>query len=103
MNEEKITAELVTRILGWTVTPDRFVTSGRSWLPRWRFAPFARLDDAFRLLEQLTSSYTLEGTPDGTFAVTIRLDGRIGEAAGEPKARVITLAISRALGLEDSL
>ena len=86
--------------MGWKVAPDRFIKSGRSWLPKWRFAPFTRLDDAFQLLDRSASSYKLERVGSATFAVEVELDGRIGKASGEPKARAITLAVGRALGLE---
>ena len=100
MTEEALTAVLAERVMGWKVAPDRFIKSGRSWLPKWRFAPFTRLDDAFQLLDRSASSYKLERVGSATFAVEVELDGRIGKASGEPKARAITLAVGRALGLE---
>jgi hypothetical protein len=86
--------------MGWRAAPDRFIKSGRSWLPKWRFAPLSRLDDAFQLLDRFASTFKLERTSEDTFAVEVRSSGRIGKASGEPKARAITLAIAQALGLE---
>jgi hypothetical protein len=100
MTEEALTAVLAERVMGWKVAPDRFIKSGRSWLPKWRFAPLTRLEDAFQLLDRSASSYKLERVGSATFAVEVELDGRIGKASGEPKARAITLAVARALGLE---
>jgi hypothetical protein len=100
MTEQALTDILAERVMGWKVAPDRFIKSGRGWLPKWRFAPLSRLDDAFELLDRSASTYRLERTGRDAFAVEVQCDGRVGKASGEPKARVITLAVARALGLE---
>ena len=51
MTSEHLTAILAERVMGWTVGPDRFMMGNRGWMPRWRFQPAEKLDDAFRLLE----------------------------------------------------
>lgn len=100
-NDERLTAILAERIMGWKVAPDRFVKSGRKWIPKWRFAPLSRLDDAFQLLDRSTSAtYTLERRNIDGFSVNVRCGNRVGRASGEPKARAITLALARALGIE---
>ncbi len=99
-SDVRLTEELVRQVLGWKVAPDRFIKSGRSWLPKWRFAPLSRLDDAFQLLDRSASTYKLERTRDNAFSVEVQFDGRIGKASGEPKARTITIALAHALGLE---
>ncbi len=96
----RLTDELASRVMGWRVAPGRFLKAGRSWIPTWRFAPLSRLDDAFQLLDRSESTYKLERTHADAFSVEVRFGGRIGKASGEPKARAITLAIARALGLE---
>ncbi len=98
MTEHSLTDALAEQ-LGWKVAPDRFIKSGRTWLPRWRFAPLSRLDDAFLLLDRFATSYTMRWAERGRFFVEVRSGRRIGRAYGEPKSRAITLAIAEALGL----
>lgn len=98
-DEARLADVLAARVLGWRSAPDRFIKSGRTWIPKWRFKPLARLEDAFLLLDRAGGSYVLSLGSDGVFTVEFRLGERIGKAHGEPKARSITLAISRALGI----
>jgi hypothetical protein len=85
--------------MGWKVAPDRFIKSGRSWIPRWRFRPLAEIADAFRLLDHAAAHYTL--TRDcSAFAAEVQIGSCRGKAVGEHKARTITLAVARALRLE---
>ena len=100
MNDDRLTDELARRVMGWKVTPDRFVTQGRSWLPKWRFAPLRRLEDAFQLLDHAASEYLLATVDGHPFTVEVRVHGRNGKASGELKARAITLALAYALGVE---
>ena len=99
-SSEHLTVELAQRVMGWRAGPDRFIKPGRSWIPRWRFAPMARLEDAFHLLDCVASAYRLQTLEDGTFSAEVRVGSRIGKASGEPKARAITLTVARVLGLE---
>jgi hypothetical protein len=100
ISEEALTDALAERVMGWKATPDRFIKSGRSWLPKWRFAPLSRLDDAFQLLDRSGSTYKLECGDGDLFRVEVRSGGRVGKASGDPKARAITLAVARSIGLE---
>jgi len=101
MTDEKLTALLVERVLGWTVTPDRLLTGKRRWLPRWRFRPTENLNDAFRLPDAAApDGYTMGSAEDGTFWVKVCIAGMIGEAVGASKPRAITFAVARAIGLE---
>jgi hypothetical protein len=99
MIEDRLKDELALRLLGWKATPDRFIKSGRGWIPKWRFNPFTRLEDAFLLLDRVAGTYVLSVGSDGVFSAEVRVGERIGKASGEPKARAITVAISRALGI----
>lgn len=99
ISDEALTDALAERIMKWKVTPDRFIKSGRTWLPKWRFSPLSCLDDAFHLLANSKSAYKLEHAGE-TFAAEVKIGGRVGRASGEPIARVITLALARAIGLE---
>jgi hypothetical protein len=100
MNDDRLTEKLAAQILGWKATPDRFIKADRAWTPIWRFAPLTNLEDAFDLLDASDSAYTLATIAGGSFEAEVRLGGRIGKASGEPKARTITIALARALGLE---
>src|SRR5438105_6133405 len=99
MTAEEFTSVIAERVLGWKVTPDRFIKSGRSWIPRWRFTPLTRLDHAFELLDRAASEYRVM-TIAGVFSAEVQVGNRTGKATGEPKAKTITLAIARALGIE---
>jgi hypothetical protein len=96
---EQLTAMLAKRVMAWQVHPDRFIKSGRSWIPRWRFKPLTRLDDAFQLLDHAGGTWVLSVGLDGVFTAEVKIGGRIGRASGEPKARTITLALCQALGI----
>ena len=98
MTPAQLTAALAERVMEWKVCPDRFVMSGRSWIPKWRFRPLESLDDAFLLLDRAGCSYVLSLGADGIFTVVAQIGGRIGKATGEPKARTVTLAMSPGLG-----
>jgi hypothetical protein len=99
MIEDRLKDELALRLLGWKAAPDRFIKSGRGWIPKWRFNPFTRLEDAFLLLDRASGTYVLSVGSDGIFSAEVRVGEGIGKASGEPKARAITVAISRALGI----
>jgi|ERR1035437_1338654 hypothetical protein len=99
MTEEALTAALAERVMGWKAAPDRFIKSGRSWIPRWRFRPLAELADAFRLLDHAAAHYTLIAN-GSTFTAKVEIESCRGTAVGEHKARTITLAVARALRLE---
>jgi len=97
---ENLTAILAHRVMGWRTGVDRFLMPGRGWTPAWKFQPTKRLSDAFRLLEAVgpsASSITREG---GCFVVRVELGGTIGEARDRSKARAITYAIARAIGVD---
>ena len=99
MNDDRLTDQLALRVMGWKAAPDRFIKSGRSWIPRWRFRPFEELADAFQLLDRASDKYILQR--DGrTFTAEIRIGSGLATASGEQKARIISLAVARAIGLE---
>jgi hypothetical protein len=100
MTGEQLTAVLAEKVMGWRATPDRFIKSGRTWIPRWRFQPLVELADAFQLLDQSATRYSLTRDHYGIFTAAVRIGGRRGKASGEPKARTITISVARALGLE---
>jgi len=99
MSDDRLTETLAAQILGWKATPDRFIKAGRSWIPRWRFRPFAELADAFRLLDHAADHYILTGDRSN-FVAEVQIDSRWGKAVGKSKARTITLAVAHALQLE---
>jgi hypothetical protein len=50
-------------------------------------------------LDRAAEGYTLRAAGD-TFTAEVRVSSRTGKASGDLKAKTITLAIARALGLE---
>lgn len=87
--------------MGWKVAADRYLMVNRRWLPRWRFQPAEKLEDAFRLLEQAAPrNYRICGDDTGSFHVTVQIAERTGEANGPCKPLTITYAIARAIGIE---
>jgi len=100
-SSEHLTAELAQRVMGWSVAPDRFLIGNRSWMPRWRFQPTNKLEDAFRVLETASPEfYSMGSEKRGTFSVEVRIGGKVGKSRGDSKPLAITLAVARALGLE---
>jgi hypothetical protein len=99
--DDYLTEALVERILGWRIGPDRFLMGDRQWLPRWRFQPLTRLEDAFRLLRRVApQDYAIGVAGNGSCWARVRVDGVTGEACELLQARAVTLAIARAIGLE---
>ena len=96
-----MTAFLAQRVMGWTVGPDRFMMGNRSWLPRWRFKPCERLEDAFHLLERAApQEYSMGAAASGKCWVKVRVAGTRGEAIEPSKARAIAYAVARAFGID---
>lgn len=99
MNDDRLTECLAIRVMGWKTAPGRFIKADRAWTPSWKFAPLTNLEDAFALLDNAASTYTLRTGRGGMFEAEVRVSGRVGNASGRAKARTITLALARALGL----
>jgi hypothetical protein len=99
---EALTSILAMQVMKWGVAPDRFLMEGRKWLPRWRFQPTNRIEDAFRLIEALDpEEYTMGGRGADEFWVCVRLhNGGIGEANDRSKTLAITYAVARAIGAD---
>ena len=92
---------MAERVMGWKARPDRFVRSGRSWIPRWRFQPARNLMDAFQLLDGAApDEYSMSGGNGVGFQVRVRIGNIVGEARGISKPLAITRAIARAVGIE---
>jgi len=101
ITDDQLASSLAERLMGWSVGPERFLLGNRRWMPRWRFQPAQRVEDAYRLLERAgPQEYTMDRAPDGRFLVKVRIAGRTGEACESPQARAITFAIARAIGIE---
>lgn len=79
MSEERLTAGLACRILGWPAPPDRFIKAGRKWLQRWGFTPLTKLEDAFDLLDHAPTSYALTTNGCGSFKAEVRGGGHAGK------------------------
>ena len=99
MTDERLTDLVAEHVMGWKSTPDRFIKSGRSWLPKWRFRPLSELTDAFRLLDHAAEHYTLTRNRS-LLTADVQIASCRGTATGEYLARTITLAVAQALQLE---
>jgi hypothetical protein len=100
MNIPNFTAALAERVMRWEVRPDRFLTGERRWMPRWRFQPTLKIEDAFRLLEgALPEQFTFCGDDKGNFEATVRVTGIVGQATGSSKPLTISCAVARAFGI----
>jgi hypothetical protein len=87
--------------MGWSVGPDRFMMAGRRWLPRWRFQPATRQEDAFRLLESVApEEFTMGAGESGGFWAKVCVAGTTGESRKSSQARAMTFAIAGSIGLE---
>lgn len=100
MTADQLTNLLARRVMGWTVGPDRFMMGNRGWMPRWRFQPAEKLEDAFRLLESATATYTIAGDGSGTVTTHVCVAGVAGTAYHRSIAASITIALARAIGIE---
>ena len=95
---EDLTILLARRVMGWGVAPERFLLGRGGWIPRWRFQPVERLEDAFRLLEESNPQrYSMGKKESSLFWVKVRIGGVNGQACDQSKPRAITLAVARAL------
>lgn len=97
--DRQLTDLLAQRILQWKSAPGRYVKQGRSWTPRWKFAPLTSLEDAFLLADRAATNYRLVRNEHGTFEAQVQVAGRSGTAVGKERARVLVLALARALEL----
>jgi len=101
MTHDQLTAILAERVMGWSVGPDRFMMGNRGWMPRWRFQPIDKLDDAFRLLQEAApQAYSISGDDKGSIHVQVRINGAVGEAQETSMPGAVTYAVARAVGIE---
>ena len=100
MTDTVLTERLAEQVLHWVVATDRFLTGNRTWLKKWKFNPCQRIADAFRLLDAAAPTRYTISLSRGRFEVEVEIQGRVGRASGDSKARSIALAVSRSLGLE---
>jgi hypothetical protein len=101
VSNDQLTAVLAERVMCWIVGPDRFMMGNRGWMPRWRFRPAEKLEDAFRLLEEAApQAYSISGDDKGGIHVQVRIKGAVGEAQGTSMPGAVTYAVARAVGIE---
>jgi len=98
VTDQLLADALVQRILGWRPAPDRYIKSGRSWIPRSRFRPLADVRDALRLADTLTKNYSLSATLGG-FTAEVRHASRVGRATASNQARAVSLAVAKVIGI----
>ena len=98
--EPTIVHQLAQKVFGWSVAPDRYLTVGRSWIPRWRFRPLDRIEDAFCILDHVApDEFRITGGKGCPLCVKVRIGERVGEARGASGPATITWAVAKALGL----
>ncbi len=101
MTTTELTALLAQRVMRWTVHLGRYQMENRRWAPAWRFQPTKRLEDAFRLLDAADpEEFTINFHRGGAVTVRVQIRGTMGHASDTSKARAITYAVARAIGLE---
>jgi hypothetical protein len=98
MTDERLADELAVRVLGWRPAPGRYITTGRGWIPDWRFRPMTDLANAFELLDRAANRYSIR-CDRGAFKVEVQAGSHRGQASGDDLARSITLAVAQAVGL----
>jgi hypothetical protein len=98
MTAPALTEALAQRVMGWGVTADRYLTGNREWMPRWRFEPLTRTEDALRLLEAAAPDrYEIRQERPGVYSAAVVIGRRVGEARADTKARAISMAVARAV------
>ncbi len=101
VDTSRLTEALALQVFGWRSAPGRFLKPGRGWVAKSRFNPFERIEHAVQLLDQASERYILSCTHGRvSFSAEVTIGARTGSARGELKARTITVAIARALGME---
>jgi hypothetical protein len=101
IDDDILTVRLAQIVMQWRLAPDRFLKPDRKWLPRWRFQPTVRLDDAFQLLDKATpDDYEMRPGKDGGLRVRVRFGEKTGAAEDLSKPRAITYALARAHGIQ---
>jgi hypothetical protein len=102
MTRAKLT-DLLAAELGWKPGRDRYVRSGREWIPKWRFSPFTSLEDAFQLLDQVADRFTVTKRSGTSVTAEVEVDGTTAHAAAESAPCAITMAVVHALGLNQDV
>jgi uncharacterized protein YcbX len=101
MTPNELTGLLAEQVMHWTVAPGRYLMANRRWMSEWRFQPMKKLEDAFRLLDAADpEEYSISARRDAAFTVRVQIGGITGEASDTSKARAITYAVARSVGLE---
>src|SRR5262252_6084833 len=101
MTSEALTALLAQQVMDWGIAPERFLMTGRRWIPRWRFQPTEKLEDAFRLLDAVDpDEYSITAQRGGTIRVRIRIGQTVADVQHASKAHAITRAVARVIGID---
>src|SRR5690242_6517061 len=104
MTADQLSAILAERVMHWRVTPNRFLTGDRGWLPRWRFQPLKKLTDALRLLEAFgPQEYSITADGKSGYLVTIRMGRRRSCGRDTSKPVAICRAVAAALDIDVGL
>jgi hypothetical protein len=101
MTNEQLAAILAERVMGWHVGPERFQMGNRGWIPRGRFRPTERLQDAFRLvLAAEPTEYNMGGGKDEECWARVRIGESSGKASAPSMPAALCRALAQAIGIE---
>src|SRR5262249_18449492 len=88
LTDRQLTDQLASRVLGWRAQGDRFLKSGKSWEPRWRFSPLSDIACAFELLHLTGAHYAIRHD-SSEFSVELEIGALRANATGIHLARTI--------------
>ena len=101
MTPQELTNLVATRVMNWTVAPDRFMRGDRKWIPTWRFEPCEKFAHAVQLLDATRpTTYSLSADQNGYFLARVQVDDVVGEARDRSRSRALTIAVARAMGID---
>ena len=95
-----LTQELARLVMGWRPAPGRYLKPSGGWVASSRFKPLSNLNDAFRLVEEAKATLALSLSAKGLCSVEVTVARMVGRATDVSVAAAITVAISRAMGLD---
>jgi hypothetical protein len=73
----------------------------RKWTPIWRFQPCQIFEHAVQLLDAARpTTYSLGADQTGFSWAKVNIDGAVGECRDRSRARAVTIAVARAVGIE---
>jgi hypothetical protein len=92
---------LAEHIFYWRVSPNRFLTGNRCWLPRWKFQPTTKLNDALRVLEGLEpQEFSISADRKDGYCAKVTIADRVIYGRDKSKPMAICRAVAAVLGID---